>query len=399
MSSNEFPVLSAESILRQVLHASDCLSTPDTFCVLEPGRIVSPTTLGLDFRGNGYQLFNAFSTKFPTIKQDTKFEITKTILMHITDAIVFPNTGQVIKDGVAFREKYAPSGYFEKCMEELRGIFGYDRNENTINFSDQFSFAKKYEKYQIENATVIDEPYYLLTNEINDQRFFHWMNLRLTEARMFANVTREKVGFASSYDLLPWQIDSLNLYFKNKISKILHFKEPVKFKNLFMVCYSNKNYLKVDYEHYGWIKSKFDDIPSEELPTKIYLSRSDVNRRHYLNESDVVSTLEKYGIKKVELSKMPMKKQFLMLSKAEVVIMPAGSATVFLPFLKKDCKLMYIDWNDSDFFDKHFELYTILHKLKNAIMLKNALIRTHAVDDDGLLELDISVLRKMLDSF
>ena len=87
-----------------------------------------------------------------------------------------------------------------------------------------------------------------------------------------------------------------------------------------------------------WLRSSFLKNGSQkklsEQNSKIYISRKRAGSRRILNETDVVSALEKHGFKTHELEGMTIENQVHLFSEAKIIVAAHGSALTNLVFAR-----------------------------------------------------------------
>jgi hypothetical protein len=401
MKSNCYPVVSFENLLSQKYSAIDCYESPDSYFEVEAGSVATPESLGINLGEKSFQFIMwATDKKFPSIHQKKKFEISKTVILHLSNAVVFPNTGQIIKDGCAIRENYAPIGYFDLFMRDLYGIFGYDQKNAVIDFHNPNSFAFPFRDFNHENILSIPEPTYMLSNEENDSRFYHWINLIMPKLKVFIEAMPSDVMYAVSNKTFDWQNSTLKTCFPKTNFKLGLFQQPIKFDSLFVVVNSNKSFMRIDYEYYKWLAKISSQVNTNNFPKKIYMSRSDVGRRTYANEGDISAFLDSRGISKVELSRFSFSVQLALVKNADLLVMPDGSSITYFPYVAEKCKVLYIAWGNSPFLEEIIESSKKLYNINDIYVLKNAFIEddsTAVGQESTRLSVDIKRLESAID--
>jgi len=81
---------------------------------------------------------------------------------------------------------------------------------------------------------------------------------------------------------------------------------------------------------YHWIRSQFrkkcmNEVGTNRFSDRIYISRNDAGERRVINETEVYSTLKKYGFEKYTLSSMNVKEIITLFAQAEIIIGPHGA--------------------------------------------------------------------------
>lgn len=77
-----------------------------------------------------------------------------------------------------------------------------------------------------------------------------------------------------------------------------------------------------------WLKDKIRSNISptcKTLPTRVYVSRADANRRQVENEEEVVLLLDKYGFMSIEPGRLPFCEQVRLFSGADIIVGPHGA--------------------------------------------------------------------------
>jgi hypothetical protein len=394
---NIFPVVSIENISKQVIHPFDCLAVPDSFFVYKPGFITTPEKLGLQFYDKSYEIFHGSpDAGMPLVGQNTNFEVSKTTFAHIRNAVLIPNTGHLIKDGITIQESYAPTGFFDSCLRVLHGYYGYDKEYRHFDFNKAFSDARAFANFKFTNLTHFEEPVFLLSNERNDRTFFHWMNLRLPELHVFSNIMNGRLNLAISYDLEKWQLDSITTLFKGRQIRLIKFDSPVVFESLYRVFYSSSNFQRIDYDYYQWLSNSVGVISKNQLPKKVYLSRSDVGRRSYINEQEFTNLLAKFSVDRILMSNLPFSTQINIIKNADLIIMPEGSAHTFLPYVNKNCLILWITNSNISYHHSQIDLAFKLYGLHSAHILHKMVTRVNEFDNDSDLIIDTIGVHRFL---
>jgi capsular polysaccharide biosynthesis protein len=93
----------------------------------------------------------------------------------------------------------------------------------------------------------------------------------------------------------------------------------------------------------NWLKSAFHSItPLEESPKRIYVARSDANRRRLLNEDEISSFLASSGFSIICPSDYSLKQQIQIFKAAELVIGCHGAGLSSIVFMEPGSKVIEI---------------------------------------------------------
>ena len=96
--------------------------------------------------------------------------------------------------------------------------------------------------------------------------------------------------------------------------------------------------------------SKRVPVRSEQLPRKLYLSRTTSKNRQLLNEVDLISELEKHGFTAVNLEELSFETQIRLIRGADIIVAPHGAGLSNMIFASPHTRFLeimmdsYVNW-------------------------------------------------------
>ena len=190
---------------------------------------------------------------------------------------------------------------------------------------------------------------YLSNTEISN--YGHWMCLTLPLLRIYDNFFRlSQIDFfyVGSSPLTSWHRESLE---KAGIAMSKIIQEPCTADRLLAVI-NNRiatinqikyiEYAPIIQEDYLFVRNLFYEKYDTEIKKKkrIYVKRGKVIRRKVINESSVLTVLDKYGFEPVDMNDKTLPEEISIFYQAEAIVAPHGSALVNLLFIQPGVKVL-----------------------------------------------------------
>ncbi len=213
-----------------------------------------------------------------------------------------------------------------------------------------YFFKKLHLKKVINNGIII--------HDRHSKNYFHWV----TDVLPKLIIAKEKKLLKNKTIILPnyksqFQLDSIkkitkNVVYNNTYSKDLIVKNLLYVSELHLSGYPRKIYLKK-------IRSKFArDYNFTKKPIKIYISRSNSDRRKLTNESKLIKILKKKKFKILKMEKINFDDQINYCLRASIIISLHGAGLTNLIWMKKKTKLIEIRGSE----DKNLNPYFVMSK-------------------------------------
>tara|TARA_Y100001970_G_C14167847_1_gene822383 strand:- start:551 stop:1588 length:1038 start_codon:yes stop_codon:yes gene_type:complete len=214
-----------------------------------------------------------------------------------------------------------------------------------------FLFTKKsYSKKIIKKGIII--------HDRHSNNYFHWV----TDVLPKLIIAKQKKLLKDKIIILPnfkskFQLDSIKKVSKNVIYNSVPVNDLI-VENLTYVSdlhfsgYPRKIYLKK-------LQSLFvRDLNKNRKPIKIYISRSNSDRRKLTNESNLIKILKKKKFKILRMEKLKFYDQIKYCSRASIIISLHGAGLTNLIWMKKKTKLIEIRGSE----DKNLNPYFVMCK-------------------------------------
>ena len=213
-----------------------------------------------------------------------------------------------------------------------------------------FITKKSYSKKVINNGIII--------HDRHSNNYFHWV----TDVLPKLIIAQQKKLLKDRIIILPnfksrFQLDSIkkiskNLIFNSSSEKDIIVKNLLYVSDLHLSGYPRKTYLKK-------LQSIFvRDFNANRKPIKIYISRSNSDRRKLTNESNLIKILKKKNFKILKMEKLKFYNQIKYCSRASIIISLHGAGLTNLIWMKKKTKLIEIRGSE----DKNLNPYFVMCK-------------------------------------
>lgn len=214
-----------------------------------------------------------------------------------------------------------------------------------------FLISKKtHSKTVINNGIVI--------HDRHSKNYFHW----ITDVLPKIILAKQKKLLEDKVIILPsfnskFQLDSLkkitkNIVYKNTSSRDLMVKNLLYISDLHVSGYPRKTYLKK-------MQSIFvGNSNFNKKPIKIYISRSNSDRRRLSNERELIKILKKKNFRILQMEKIKFYDQIKYCSRASLIISLHGAGLTNLIWMKKKTKLIEIRGSE----DKNLNPYFVMCK-------------------------------------
>ncbi|MGK7892315.1 MAG: DUF563 domain-containing protein [Xenococcus sp. (in: cyanobacteria)] len=192
-----------------------------------------------------------------------------------------------------------------------------------------------------ECAVDLDKIDHILVNE-----FFRHFQLETLDC---LNISREKI--ISSYDV-----------------------QHLKAENIIVTEHPNPNWTCPPQWIVNWLREQFLPKVQEnsklDLNTRIYIERGDSNqKRHLLNEEEVVSFLQQEGFTSYTLSQLSVLEQICLFSNAEIIVGVHGAGFANLAFSNKGTKI--VEMFSEVYNPKLYELISSYNSLNYISIISN----------------------------
>jgi len=244
----------------------------------------------------------------------------------VSNAKVIPNLAHVLVDGnLSIAERFAPRDIFDKSMSEWGSYFGYDINSHVfkidLNHPHFKPFRDREEYFCISEYTPI-----LVSNDINDRCFTHWVMQRLNDIYQLTDLIRhvEKPLFIFSYEPLRWQLESLSYFFPFTNVHYVVAKSPTTFEELIIPRGVKNQWFYGNFMSFMFSNGERNFL---QLKTrKLYISRGDASGRRILNERELLGCLIPNGFESIDLGKLSFALQISLIKSASAIIFTSGSS-------------------------------------------------------------------------
>lgn len=181
--------------------------------------------------------------------------------------------------------------------------------------------------------------FHILIGGSGDNNYFHWLFDALPRIHLL-----KKSGWFDKVDwfIVPshkrgFQKDTLRLLGIDE-SKIVegHRETHIQADTMLVSTYV-RYYGHIPEWACKFLRESFLQIKTPEVNTYsyIYISRNDSNIRYVMNEPALLSVLDEYGFKKVELGALSFAEQVSLFASAKVIVAPHGAGLANLVFCKK----------------------------------------------------------------
>jgi hypothetical protein len=266
-------------------------------------------------------------------------------LMMANDCTVIPQLAHVlIENCSSIAERFSPKDLFFENMAVWGNYFGYNINlKRFIIDLDNPHFAPfDADTTHIDCGDLVPV---LLSNDINDKCFTHWIMQRMNDIFQLESVIKliDKPLFIFSYQPLRWQLESLNLFFGQHNPMFAVISSPVKFKRLIIPRGVHNQWFYGKFLAFLYTQGLRKSFPLR--PRKIFISRGDASGRKISNERELYDLLFLNDFEIVDFAKLQFSTQISIIRSAEVVIFVCGSSGMNLLFANPCTKVGVITAN------------------------------------------------------
>ncbi|NEQ79845.1 MAG: glycosyltransferase family 61 protein [Moorea sp. SIO2I5] len=179
--------------------------------------------------------------------------------------------------------------------------------------------------------------YYSLLQLMSGHNYYHWIHDSLQKIYLIKDLLPPDILYIVPANLKSWQLHSLKLLDVN-LDNLRYFSGEEVWQ-LEQLYYSPTNTVSGhdSTESNEWLRSVFYQklgihTKSSEKTLNIYISRSQATSRRIVNESDLLSLLDKWGFERFWLENMTLPEQIVLFSKAKSVVAPHGAGLTNLLF-------------------------------------------------------------------
>lgn len=140
-----------------------------------------------------------------------------------------------------------------------------------------------------------------------------------------------------------WDLLELLGYPKERI-KLLDSK-CYQFQQLLVPSFPNHVWWRPNPRAVSWLRNRLlesVDPVCKNFPKRIYLSRSDDEKRHVLNQVDLLQMLESFGFEKIIPQNYSIKEQIQLFSQADIIVSQVGAGLANMLFLHENSAVIEI---------------------------------------------------------
>lgn len=247
---------------------------------------------------------------------DTTYEIPRPYVYKIRNATLLGEYGLTLTND----NKYL----FENSINRIKPF-----TKSYIQTKVSPSFLKKHQRgSSVESAVSLVGPW--------TSNYFHWFSdylPRLEGLKVYEERTNERPTIIHPSDPPEWMLDSLHLlgFDRDRLREwqggrcdIESLIVPSVRRNQWQGYDSTPVYLKAGRK---WLRETIlENIQSDsELPSRIYVSRSDAPNRRVHNREEVLEVLRHYGFRSFVLSELSLLEQIRLFEGADVLVSPHGA--------------------------------------------------------------------------
>jgi Flp pilus assembly protein TadD/capsular polysaccharide biosynthesis protein len=178
-----------------------------------------------------------------------------------------------------------------------------------------------------------------------DENYSHWIARNLMKLSIIEHDTDlRSLPMLLNADLAPWQSETLQLLGIPRNRRILVNRNSIVKCNDIYVPTMLRNHPRMKMG-LDWLRHKFltgRETPSWESRDRIFVSRRDADKRHIVNEEDLVDRLAEFGFRVVVPGQMPFSEQVKTFSNAGIVVGAHGAGLQNVVFAPLDCRMIEI---------------------------------------------------------
>lgn len=258
------------------------------------------------------------------------------------DGIIFKGF-QIYKDSVCYDEQL------------VRGLKNF--SIRTLNF-----YLKFFIKNSLRTSVSYQDSYAWIVDQYS-ANYFHWFCDALPRLLAMMNVIENPhLLIPESYKNLDYVMKSLEAFSVNKVTFI---PENVlcRARKIFFPTYIaesghyNDSLMR---EIRSRLRKYFSNRSSVHLGDKLYISREKANRRKVLNETELVSFLNKYGFQKVVLEDFSFEEQVSIVLNVKCLIGNHGAGLTNMLFMESGSKILELRRQGDCFNNCYFSLASAL---------------------------------------
>ena len=320
-------------LLRRARTAEDVISTPGTY--YDFGVAVTRQLKDLLCEAAKLQLNEGkrYWCSYSTPLASETITVNPPRLVHLENAIVVKDFQHVIVENQCLADRFGSCQTFKKAMASHGLYFGYDSSNDSFNLDRKIGTVNHLEKEIEERETFI-----LLSNDLNDRCFTHWLLGKLPEIMLLrpylGSIKNPTLVF--SYPPKHWQLESLALALHpyNQF-KACTISTSTYFKKILMPLGSDQPTLdQTMYKYFRNLSDTFRfDKKAYNLASKLYISRMDADSRRLVNEDAAIPILMDHGFVPLVMTNYSFLEQIAIISNCNTLIMIDGSHGCFGYFL------------------------------------------------------------------
>jgi hypothetical protein len=265
------------------------------------------------------------------------------VIASLDDATILPYFNIVLdKSRCIVADKFGSQTTFPFAMKTYGTYFGYSVEKQQFSGPFQTSLSDLIKTNPIELAG--DQTFFLLSNDINDRVYAHWMFHIMPILYEFSEILQSyRPIMLLGYPPTNNQIDIMTTLFPwTNDLQFLIIDRPVTVKRCTLATTPDEPLLFSDYINFLRGKAESENLHE----SNIYLSRSDAKTRRIINEEELTAALRKFNFSIVTIGTSSFVDQIKIFSEAKNVIIVNGSHYASMVFCQSSVKACVIQGNN-----------------------------------------------------